>query len=269
MLGQVAVTTGISFGCAGLISTAATIQGGYEPTPAKTIGIYAAVLVSHGVVNTFGVHILRYLNNSSIILHSVGVSCFCIAVLAKAPTHQSPKFVFAKFYDGTGLDGADGWSVRASPEYVAVVGILLSQYTITGFDASAHLSEETNNAGWAAPLGVIMSIGVSALFGFFVILSLLFSIQDFDRTVSGPVGQPVAQILIDVFGENGATVLFVLILVCVWHCGLFSMTSNSRMMFAFARDGGIPQFFHKVDERFRSPIRTGMCFSLNPFSFLS
>jgi amino acid transporter len=47
-----------------------------------------------------------------------------------------------------------------------------------------------------------------------------------------------------------------LILICVWHCGLFSMTSNSRMMFAFARDGGIPHFFHKVDDRFQSPIRT-------------
>lgn len=54
--------------------------------------------------------------------------------------------------------------------------------------------------------------------------------------------------------KNGHTNLIVLP-VCVWHCGLFSMTSNSRMMFAFARDGGIPDFFHKVDERFRSPIR--------------
>lgn len=132
----------------------------------------------------------------------------------------------------------------------------MSQYTITGFDASAHLSEETKNASWSAPLGVITSVGVSAVFGFFLIISLLFSIQDFDTTVVSSVNQPVLQIFIDIFGDNGAIVLMTLIIVCVWHCGLFSLTSNSRMMFSFARDGGIPHWFHSVDHRFRSPVRT-------------
>ncbi|OIW23424.1 amino acid transporter [Coniochaeta ligniaria NRRL 30616] len=256
LLGQVAVTTGISFGLANLIATAAIVQNpDYVPTPGKTIGIYAAVLVSHGIVNTFGVHILRYLNNTSIFLHSVGVTVLCIAILAKAPTHQPASFVFQHFYDGTGLDGAEGWSIRASPAYLALCGSLLTQYTLTGFDASAHLSEETKKASWSAPIGVISSVGFSSLFGFFVVLTYLFSIQDFDRTLNSEYGQPVLQIFVDVAGERGALAMFSVIMVCVWHCGLFSMTSNSRMMFAFARDGGIPHFFHKVDARFRSPIR--------------
>jgi amino acid transporter len=256
LLGQVAITTGITFGCADLISTTAEIKG-YTPTAGRTLGIYAALLFSHGMVNSFGVHILRYLNNSSIILHSLGVFSLCVAVLAKAPHHQSARFVFAKFYDGTAASAdAVGWSVRASPAYVTCVGILLSQYTITGFDASAHLSEETQNASWSAPIGVLMSIGCSAVFGFFLIISLLFSIQDFDTTVASTYSQPVLQIFIDVFGQTGAILLMTLIMVCVWHCGLFSMTSNSRMMFSFSRDGALPRFFHKVDGRFRSPIRT-------------
>jgi amino acid transporter len=133
LLGQVAVTTGISFGLANLVATVATVKNtDYTPTPAKTIGIYAAILVSHGLVNTFGVHVLRYLNNTSIFLHSVGVSALCIAVLAKAPTHQPAKFVFRTFNDGTSVDEAPGWSDRASPAYVALCGALLSQYTMTG-----------------------------------------------------------------------------------------------------------------------------------------
>lgn len=132
LLGQVAVTTGISFGLAGLITTAATVQHPeYTPKASHTIGIYAAILISHGLVNTFGVHVLKYLNNVSIILHSIGVTVLCIAVLAKAPVHQSAKFVFQTFYDGTGEDGV-GWSIRSSPAYVAVCGALLSQYTLTG-----------------------------------------------------------------------------------------------------------------------------------------
>jgi amino acid transporter len=131
LLGQVAVTTGISFGLAGLIATAASVKTGWAPTPGATVGIYAAVLVSHGVVNTFGVHILKYLNNTSIFLHSVGITVLCIAVLAKAPTHQDGSFVFATFIDGTGVEG-DGWSNRASPAYVAFCGALMSQYVSVG-----------------------------------------------------------------------------------------------------------------------------------------
>lgn len=108
-VGQFAVTTGITFGLANLIATLAEVKGGFSATPGKIIGIYAALLISHGLVNTFGVHILRYLNNSSVILHSLGVGAFAIAVVAAAPTHQSARFVFAKFYDGT---GDPGWSAR-------------------------------------------------------------------------------------------------------------------------------------------------------------
>lgn len=214
------------------------MKSSYVPSAPRTIGIYAAILVSHGIINTFGIHILRYLNNTSILLHSAGVTSIAIAVLAKAPTHQSAKFVFSTFYDGTGAQGYDGWSVRASPAYVACCGALVAQYTLTGFDASAHLSEETRNASWSAPIGVISSVGFSALFGMFVMLSFLFGIQNFDNTVSSSYGA-VLQIFIDIFGDDGAVVLMCLIMICVWHCGLFSMTSNSRMMFAFARDGGI------------------------------
>jgi amino acid transporter len=239
LLGQVAVTTGITFGEAGLISTLATVKTSYVPTAGRTIGIYAALLISHGTVNTFGVHILRYLNNTSILLHSAGVASIAIAVLAKAPTHQPASFVFSTFYDGTGVNGAEGWSMRASPAYLACCGALLSQYTMTGFDASAHLSEETRNASWSAPIGVISSVGFSFIFGFFVLLAFLFSIQNFDNTLNSAYGQPVLQIFVDVFGEDGAVVLFTVIILCVWHCGLFSLTSNSRMMFGFSRDGGL------------------------------
>lgn len=101
----------------------------------------------------------------------------------------------------------------------------MSQYTITGYDSSAHLSEETRNSSWSAPIGIMSSIIFSAIFGFFLLLCLLFSIQDFDTTVASPIGQPVLQILLDVFGEDGAISLFTLVCVCIWHCGLFSLTS--------------------------------------------
>ncbi|KAK6437424.1 polyamine transporter tpo5 [Oleoguttula sp. CCFEE 5521] len=268
-VGQFAVTTGIVFGCANLIATLATVKSGFVPTPVKIVGIHAAILVSMGLVNTFGVRYLRYLNNTSIVLHSLGIASFAIAVVAAAPTHKARRMYSQSSTMRLEIRvGASGLLLRKSSllhsirlcshygSYVACIGILFSQYTLTGFDASAHLSEETHNASRSAPYGVLMSVGVSALFGFFLILCLLFSIQDFDATVGSEYLQPVLQILLDIFGENGAIALFTLIIVCVWHCGLFSITSNSRMFFSFSRDRGIPHFFHHVDKRFKSPTRT-------------
>lgn len=106
----------------------------YEPTPKTVIGIYAAVLVAQGLINTFGVHLLKYINNISIWWHAVGTTSLVIAVLAKAKTHQPAKFVFTQYYDGTG-----GWGEVSSHGYVICIGILLAQYTLTGFDASAHM----------------------------------------------------------------------------------------------------------------------------------
>jgi hypothetical protein len=77
------------------------------------------------------VRILKYLNNVSVWWHALGTTSLAIAILAAAPKHQNGKFVFRTFIDGTGVDGV-GWSQRASPAYVAVIGILLAQYTLTG-----------------------------------------------------------------------------------------------------------------------------------------
>jgi len=189
----------------------------------------------------------------SIWWHALGTFALVIATLAKTKTHASGKFVFTTFYDGTG-----GWGIRASHGYVICIGILMAQYTLTGFDASAHMTEETRNAATAGSHGIILSIGVSALLGWFLLLGLLFSIQDFDRVLGAETGQPVAQIFIDAVGNNGAIALMVIIIVAMYFCGTFSVTSNSRMMYAFSRDGALPasSFFHNVNDRTKTPIRT-------------
>jgi len=139
------------------------------------------------------------------------------------------------------------------------------------------MTEETHNAAMSGSVGIVMAIGVSAILGWFLILGLLFSIQDLDTTLDSPTGQPVTQIFLDTVGPKGAIVLMVIVVGCMYFCGwvtstpsrnfvvnnpprasMFSITSNSRMMYAFARDGGIPghKFFHKVDPKTKSPIRT-------------
>lgn len=134
-----------SFACATFISTIATFDTSYVPSASKTIGIYAAVLCAQGMVNTFGVHLLKHINTIAVYWNALGTSAVAIAVLASAPSHQSAKFVFTGFVDDTGVTQPDGssvgWSTRASPAYVAIIGILIAQYSLTGFDASAHVCD--------------------------------------------------------------------------------------------------------------------------------
>lgn len=133
LLGQVAVTTGISFGAAGLMSTLISYNvDSFVSTPGTVLGLYAALLLTHGIVNTAGVGTLTTFNRISIAIHSLGIGALAIALLVKAPKLQPASFVFNTFYDGTGVGDADGWSIRASKEYVGVAGLLFSQYTITG-----------------------------------------------------------------------------------------------------------------------------------------
>ena len=80
---------------------------------------------------------------------------------------------------------------------------------LSGFDAGAYMTEETRNAAVAGPIGIILSIGASAILGWFLTLGLLFSIQDYTKTVASPTGLPAMQIFLDTVGEDGAIALMV------------------------------------------------------------
>ena len=125
-----------SFACAKFISTAATIGANHKPNSHKTNGIYAEVLFAQGtahssyslVISTM--RIFKYSSNVSLWLHALGTTLLAITILAAAPKHQSGKFVFPTFVDGTSVGGV-GWLQRASPAYVVVFGILLAPYALT------------------------------------------------------------------------------------------------------------------------------------------
>jgi len=86
---------------------------------------------------------------------------------------------------------------------------LCFSHWFSGFDASAHMAEETRHAAMTGPIAMILSIGVSAILGWVLMLGLLFSIQDYDKTVSSPTSQPLTQIFLDTVGERGAIILMV------------------------------------------------------------
>ncbi|HEV2778654.1 MAG TPA: amino acid permease [Actinophytocola sp.] len=243
-LGQVAVTAGIDFGAAFFLNAFLDLQFGYTATPGHTITLFGIILVLHGLLNTFGVQLVARLNDISVWWHVLGVLIIVGALAFLPDNHQSASFVFGEFVNNT------GWS---SGFYVALLGLLLAQYTFTGYDASAHMTEETHDAARSGPRGIVMSIVVSLIAGWILLIGVTFAIQSYDDEVASAA--PPAQIFIDAVGATGGKLLLLIVIGAQFFCGMSSVTANSRMIYAFSRDGALPYsaFWHRVNKRTRTP----------------
>ena len=246
-LGQVAVTAGIDFGAAFFINAFLALQWNVSTKPWVTIVIYGCVLLVHGLLNQFGIKLVALLNDVSVWWHLIGV-LIIVAVLAFVPSHhQSASFVFGHYVNDTGLG--------VGSLYVVLIGLLLAQYTFTGYDASAHMTEETHQASTAGPRGIVMSILVSLFAGWILLIGITFAIQHYEPERLSSTGVPPAQIFIDAVGNTGGKLLLLIAIGAQLFCGMSSVTANSRMIYAFSRDGALPgsAFWHRVNKRTRTP----------------
>jgi amino acid transporter len=240
LIGLLAVTASVAYGCATFLDLSLdTISKGWaDGSGLGTVYLlFLAILVVAAVLNIFSGHLMAVLNNISVWWHVAGAA-IVILVLAIIPkTHQSLAFVFTERINNSGYvhahhNGVGYWFL------VLPLGFLLTQYTITGFDASAHLSEETQAASEGAAKGIWRSIFYSALGGWVLLLAFLFAVQDPAGVTKGFGGVDV------IFGQALPEGWHFLVLIIStagqFFCTIACLTSASRMTFAFSRDGAIP-----------------------------
>jgi len=136
---------------------------------------------------------------------------------------------------------------------VLPLGFLLTQYTITGFDASAHLSEETHDAADGAAKGIWRSIFYSAVGGYVLLLAFVFAVQDPDKVTAG--GGAVDLIFGQALPQSWHFIVLLISTAGQLFCTTACLTSASRMTFAFSRDGAIPgsRMLSKVNPTTRIP----------------
>src|SRR5437868_10384210 len=234
LIGQIAITAGIDYGAA--IFTDALLQllwpNHFTGTSHEVIYVYAVILALHAVMNIFSVRLVALLNDISVWWHCAGVLIIVGFLVFKPDHHQSVGKVFSHTINNSGF--SHGWLW-----FVLLLGLLQAQYTYTGYDASAHMSEETQNASRSAARGVIMSIVVSAIFGYILALGVTFAIQDIAKT-TGAGTFAVKQVFLDSLGTTTAKVMLFLTVGAQFYCGMSSITSASRMMYAFSRDRAVP-----------------------------
>jgi amino acid transporter len=200
--------------------------------------MFAVLLALHALLNIFSHRLLALFNGISVWWHVIGV-LIIIGILVFVPDHhQSADFVFTEKINNSGFaNGAIGggtyWFL------VLPVGFLLTMYTITGYDASAHVAEETVGAEQAAAKGIWQSVALSAVIGWFVLLSFLFAATNVDAVNEG-FGSSIAVFTSAEMNQNWAEAILVIACVGQFFCGMACVTSCSRTFFAFSRDRAVP-----------------------------
>jgi amino acid transporter len=249
LTGQLAAVASADFGSAMLVSSTISIGvGQWSPRPWHLVAIHICLMISHGLCNSMGRRVLLGFTHVSTWWQLVAPSVIAIALLANLrDSHHAAHFAFTTYVNRTGWTNNVSTAILIkekkkvhyscfSKVYVILIGLLQAQFCLGGYDSAAHMSEETKRADVASPLGMVGALIGSSAFGWFFIVALLMGVKDYRGTIETSTGFPVAQILLDNFGRSWTLVLMCLLLVGCWFCGLITVTSTSRLMYAFSRD---------------------------------
>uniref|UniRef100_A0A0D9YJX8 Amino acid permease n=1 Tax=Oryza glumipatula TaxID=40148 RepID=A0A0D9YJX8_9ORYZ len=247
VVGQWAAIASVDFSLAQLLqviillSTGGGNGGGYMASKYTVLAIYAFILILHGIINSLPIEWLSLFGHVGAIWNAAGIFVLTILIPAVAKDRPNIEFVF------THLNTENGMGIH-DKAYILAVGLLMSQYSVIGYDTSAHMVEETKNADRSGPIGIITSVLFATVFGWIYLLALTSVVTDIPYLLSpsnDAGGYAIAQALYTAFHRRygsgvGGIVCLGAVAVAVFLCGIACVTSNSRMAYAFSRDGAMP-----------------------------
>jgi amino acid transporter len=292
LIGQFAIVAGINYAAAGFLNATiitpllANVSMDYSNTSVFLGGILNGQLVTMGILmllelamNIAGINLVSLLNQASVWWHIAIVAAVVILVFLAGKPDQSGLQLFAI----QPLDTAGSWDNNLGfvhLQYGPAIGyplvlafffsLLQANWTYTGYDASAHVAEETVGARVASAWGIFLSVAVSAIVGFVFLLALTTHLPDLKALFPASLddsatysqyyfGGGVA--VIDILKYNLGTLGDLLsagIAIAMAFCGLSSVASAGRMLYAFSRDDGLPGagWLKKVSHRYRTPANS-------------
>jgi len=250
------------------------------------LAVMVLIMIPQVVINCLGIKLTARLNDFSVWWHIGGVGVIVGLLLALGKHHNSAAFLLSAQTAVNPLDASSAeiggqmvpalvfgenklpsplfamlpWLAdlyRAAPfALVGVLGLLQAQWTFTGYDASAHVAEETVMARKNSAWGIFLSVAVSAVVGYILLLALTWSIPSGDVAATAADAYPVLHVVYGNLAPALGHTVAIIIGVAMWLCGLSSISSMGRMWYAFARDDGLPgsALLKQVSHRYRTPI---------------
>jgi amino acid transporter len=219
----------------------------------QTIAV-VIITLSQALFNHFGIKTTTKLIDFSGYLILVVAVLLTVAMLIGATHIDLSRLV--SFHNYSGAPGGSVVPASTHPFYLFLLALLYPLYTVTGFDASAHTSEETVDARHNVPKGMLNSIVWSAVFGLAMAGAFILAMPN--QTKAAADGSNVILNLLAALPVNPVVkdILYIGIVLANYLCALAGVTSTSRMVYAFSRDGGLPghKLWRQVSARHRAPV---------------
>ncbi len=224
-----------------VLAAASITHPDYVPTNYQTFLLTVFVMIIHAFISSMPTLWIANFNSYGSTLNMIGLFVVIIMIPASVTgipatpgNPAAPKF----------LPSSQVWSIQNATEWPDGVAVLMSFiaiiWTMSGYDAPFHLSEECSNANIASPRAIVMTSGVGGLAGWALQLVVAYTVQDIPNVMNSTLGQPWASYLIQVMPQKIALAILGLTIVCGFSMGQGCMVAASRVTFAYARDGCFP-----------------------------
>lgn len=256
VVGQCATTASVDFSLAQLLQviillgTGGANGGGYLASKYVVMGFHGGILLLHGAINSLSVDWLSVIGQFGAACNGFGVVVLTVLVPAVATQRADTRFVFTHF-------NTDNGAGIHNDVYIFVLGLLMSQYTMSGYDVSAHMSEETKGADRNGPKAIITAVSISAVTGWAYLIAISYTVTNIPNLLSDDNdagGYAIAEVFYLVFKNrfgsgSGGVFCLGIVALALFFCGISLVTNVSRITYAFSRDGAMPfsYLWHKVN----------------------
>lgn len=253
ILGQVAGVSSTEFGLSNMIWGAVVVakDGNYEVTSGKVVGLFAGLLVFHGILNCLATRHLATFTKGFVFVNLGTTVIIVIVLLATTGRHDMHHASYVFGSDGI-INQTNGWNNGVA----FLFGLLSVQWTMTDYDATAHISEEVKRAAYAAPAAIFIAVIGTGLLGWLLNIVLVLCSGPLEN-LPGPSGSAFLQIMALRMGKAGALFLWTFVCLTAFFVCQTSLHACSRTIYAFSRDKGFPDngYFGHVSKWTRTPLR--------------
>ncbi|KAF7759611.1 hypothetical protein Agabi119p4_11306 [Agaricus bisporus var. burnettii] len=253
ILGQIAGCSSTEFGLANMIWAAVGIGKGPEfaLTSGKTVGLFAGMMVLHGILNSLATRHLARLTKGFVFVN-LGTT-FLIIIVLLATTPRSEMHPASYVFGSAGIvNQTGGWNTGIA----FLLGLLSVQWTMTDYDATAHISEEVQRAAYAAPSAIVIAVLGTGIIGWLLNIVMILCSGPLEN-LPGPSGSAFLQIMVNRMGKTGALILWVPVCFTAFFVVQTALQATSRILYAFSRDHGLPdRGFFSVNSKYTdTPLR--------------
>ncbi|KAI0134127.1 amino acid permease [Xylariales sp. AK1849] len=263
LVGQIAGSASSEYGASQMLLAAVSLGSydgtvyHYTPEPGHIIGTMVALVIFHACINTLSTAWLNHITKTYAVFHIAVLLAACIALLVMTKDKHTASYAFT-YVDPAPLSG---WT---PPGFSFLFGFLSVAWTMTDYDATAHIAEEAKNPATIVPKAISTALTFTYIVGWLFNIVLVFCMGDPATILDSAIGQPVVEIFHQSMGKSPAIFFAVAAFIIMNFVCITALQAGSRTIWAFSRDQLLPgsRIWYKIWKKTNTPVLAVWFYSL-------